>query len=159
MAVSRSLDSITKDVQTELQAIPASAAGIVHDRSRSAFTPDDFATQAVDADGKIRVWYIEVASTPETEDAAGFLVFVPRHVVIDGYFGPFKDPTTIKKDFRDLVDLVVGKIRLNDTIFGTGHIQTPRDILVSLIDHVELNNILCYHVTIELDVEAQDTVC
>ena len=159
MAVSRKIDDIAKDVKAQIDTIPAGAAGIVHDRARSAFTPVDFKSQTEDTDGKTRVWYITVASTPETEDDAGFLFFVPRHVTIDGYFGPFSDPTTLEKDFRDLIDLVMDKIRSNDVIFGTGHIITPRDVLVSPVDHAELNNILHYHVLIEFDVEAQDTVC
>ena len=65
MAVSRKLDDIAKDVKAQIDTIPAGAAGIVHDRARSAFTPDTFATQCVDTDGKVRVWYVEIESSPE----------------------------------------------------------------------------------------------
>lgn len=158
MAVSRSLDSIAATTKAQIDTIPAGAAGIVHDRPRSAFTPDDFDTIAIDTDGKIRVWFIDVQSTPEEEDEAGFLFFVRRHVVIEGWFGPFTDPGTLQKDFRDLIDTIMNKLRSNDVIFGTDDIRTERTIQVSPIDHQEINNILSYHVTIEFDVEAKDTV-
>lgn len=154
MAASPSINTMVASVKSEIESL--ANIGIVHDRPRNTFMPDDFQTAFIDpSDSRLRAWTIELVLDEDEEDDAGFLWFARGTLVIEGWLG-FNDQTPTDSEFRDLLDAVTSLLRSNNTIFGADTLRTPRGTRVEK-DHDRIGSVLCHHCRIEIVVEAKET--
>lgn len=156
MPASPTIEAIATAVKSAIEAV--SGSGVVHDRPRHTFEPDEFIALFKDtADNKLRTWIIRVTESPDEEDPAGFLFLVRRRVQVEGWFGGMVDTPETWTAHRTLVDNVKSGLTGNPAVFGTAPLATPRDITVSPIDESQFGDVVVHHVIMEFQVESQET--
>ena len=142
-----SLTNILQAVKTILEGV--SGVANVYDTVRNWQTEKQFRDAARTPAGGIQFWFLTRESTAAEDLGPQFTT--RRHTLaLHGYYG-VQDAAASEKTFQALVESVVAALGANRALNQSARHSGPAQ--VRAVDFRVLNNVLCHHAELALEVE------
>ena len=142
-----SLTNTLQAIQTILQGV--SGVANVYDTVRNWQTEKQFRDAARTAAGAIQFWFVTREATAG-EDLGPQFTARKHTLALHGYYG-VNDAAASEKTFQALVESVVAALAADRHLSQTARHSGPAQ--VRALDLRVLNNVLCHHAEVALEVE------
>ena len=146
--------SLANNIQA-IKTILEGVSGVdnVYDTVRNWQTEKQFRDGAKTPSGEIQFWFLTREAT-EAEDLGPQFTTRRHTVAVHGYYG-VKDAAASETTFQQLVEDVVAALEADRKLNQTArHCGPPQ---VRAVDFRILNNVLCHHAELALEVEDKPT--